>query len=250
LAAAPEWNEQQLEEALSRKPRPGAQARQAALPDFPAIRKQLQTHRNLTLQLLWEEYREGNAADGYSYSRFCELFHGWARRLDVVLRHDHRAGEKMLVDYAGAKIPMHDRQTGEVVYQAAIFVAVLGASSYTFAEATQSQELACWIGSHVRALEFLGGVPEAVIPDNVKTGVKHPCRYEPDLNPTYREMAERYGLAVLPARPYKPRDKAKVEAGVQVASAGLWRRCVTPGSSRWQTSTKPSSANISKQNLL
>src|SRR5208282_2969126 len=88
-----------------------------------------------------------------------------------------------------------------------LFVAVLGASSYTFAEATQSQELACWIGSHVRALEFLGGVPEAVIPDNVKTGVKHPCRYEPDLNPTYREMAEHYGLAVLPARPYKPRDK-------------------------------------------
>jgi transposase len=155
-----EWNEQQLEEALSRKPRPGAPARQAALPDFPAIRKQLQTHRNLTLQLLWEEYREGNAADGYSYSRFCELYHGWARRLDVVLRHDHRAGEKMFVDYAGAKIPMYDRQTGEVVYQAAIFVAVLGASSYTFAEATQSQELSCWIGSQVRALEFLGGVPE------------------------------------------------------------------------------------------
>jgi transposase len=88
------------------------------------------------------------------------LYHGWARRLDVVLRHDHRAGEKMFVDYAGAKIPMYDRQTGEVVYQAAIFVAVLGASSYTFAEATQSQELSCWIGSQVRALEFLGGVPE------------------------------------------------------------------------------------------
>ena len=105
----------------------------------------------------------------------------------------------------------------EAIYQASLFVAVLGASNYTFAEATQSQELACWIGSHVHALEFLGGVPKAVIPDNVKTGVKHPCRYEPDLNPTYREMAEHDGLAVLPARPYKPRDKAKVEAGVQVA---------------------------------
>ena len=146
---------------------------------------------------MWEEYREGNAADGYSYSRFCELYHGWARRLDVVMRHDHRAGEKLFVDYAGAKIPMHDRQTGEVVYQASIFVAVLGASSYTFAEATLSQELACWIGSHVRALEFLGGVPEAVIPDNVKTGVKHPCRYEPDLNPTYREMAAAVGVAAI-----------------------------------------------------
>jgi len=93
----------------------------------------------------------------------------------VVLRHDHRAGEKMFVDYAGDKIPIHDRQTGEVIYQASLFVAVLGASNYTFAEATQSQELACWIGSHVHALEFLGGVPETVIPDNVKTGVKHPC---------------------------------------------------------------------------
>jgi transposase len=145
------------------------------------------------------------------------LYHDWARTLDVVLRHEHRAGEKMFVDYAGDKIPIYDRKTGEILYQASIFVAVLGASNYTFAEATESQELSCWIGSHIRALEFMGGVPEAVIPDNVKTGVKQACRYEPDLNPTYREMAEHYGLAVLPARPYKPRDKAKVEAGVQIA---------------------------------
>src|SRR5450631_3780103 len=154
---SPEWNEQQLEQALSKKPRPSAKARQAAPPDFPAIRKQLQTHRNLTLQLLWEEYREGNP-EAYSYSRFCELYHDWARHLDVVLRHGHRAGEKLfvdllsimcrfIVDYAGDKIPIHDRQTGEVMYQASIFVAVLGASSYTglrqvntFAEATESQE--------------------------------------------------------------------------------------------------------------
>jgi transposase len=206
-----EWKEQQLEGALSRKPRPGAKTRQAAQPDFPAIRRQLQTHRNLTLQLLLEEYREGNPADGYSYSRFCELYHDWARTLDVVLRHDHCAGEEMFVDYAGDKIPIHDRQTGEIIYQASLFVAVLGASNYTFAEATQSQELACWIGSHVFALEFLGGVPEAVIPDNVKTGVKHPCRYEPDLNPTYREMAEHYGLAVswrVPTSPeIRPRSR-------------------------------------------
>jgi transposase len=145
------------------------------------------------------------------------LYRDWARTLDVVLRHEHRAGEKMFVDYAGDKIPIYDRKTGEILYQASIFVAVLGASNYTFAEATESQELSCWIGSHIRALEFMGGVPEAVIPDNVKTGVKQACRYEPDLNPTYREMAEHYGLAVLPARPYKPRDKAKVEAGVQIA---------------------------------
>jgi transposase len=212
----PGGNEQELETALSRKHRPSAKVRQAVPPDFSAVRKQLQTHRNLTLQLLWEEYREGNP-EGYSYSRFCELYHDWARTLDVVLRHEHRAGEKMFVDYAGDKIPIYDRKTGEILYQASIFVAVLGASNYTFAEATESQELSCWIGSHIRALEFMGGVPEAVIPDNVKTGVKQACRYEPDLNPTYREMAEHYGLAVLPARPYKPRDKAKVEAGVQIA---------------------------------
>jgi transposase len=212
----PEGSEKQLEEALCRKLRPSTRARQAPLPDFPAIREQLQTHRHLTLQLLWEEYREGHP-DGYGYSRLCELYQAWARKLDVVLRQEHRAGEKLFVDYAGHKIPIHERQTGEVLYQASIFVAVLGASNYTFIEATESQDLACWIGSHVRALEFIGGVPEAVIPDNVRTGIKQPCRYEPDLNPTYREMAEHYGLAVLPTRPYKPRDKAKVEAGVQIA---------------------------------
>jgi transposase len=191
----PGWNEQELEKALSQKPRLSAKVRQAVPPDISAVRKQLQTHRNLTLQLLWEEYREGNP-EGYSYSRFCELYRDWARTLDVVLRHEHRAGEKMFVDYAGDKIPIHDRKTGEVLYQASIFVAVLGASNYTFAEATESQELSCWIGSHIRALEFMGGVPEAVLPDNVKTGVKQACRYEPDLNPTYRERAEHYRESV------------------------------------------------------
>lgn len=211
-----EWNEKQLEDAIVKKLRPSAGVRQIALPDFAAIRKQLQTHRHLTLQLLWEEYSEASS-DGYRYSRFCELYHAWARKLGVVLRQEHRAGEKLFVDYAGHKIPIFDRQSGEVLYQASIFVAVLGVSNYTFIEATESKDLACWIGSHVHALEFIGGVPEAVVPDNVKTGIKRPCFYEPDLNPTYREMAEHYGLAVLPARPYKPRDKAKAEVGVQIA---------------------------------
>lgn len=135
----------------------------------------------------------------------------------MVLRQEYRAGEKLFIDYAGDKIPIYDPKTGEVDFQAPLFVAVLGASSYTFAEATRSQDLSCWIGSHIRALEFLGGVPEIAVPDNTKTGVKHPCRYEPELNATYRELAEHYGFAVIPARPYKPRDKAKAEAGVQVA---------------------------------
>jgi transposase len=211
-----EWDDRRLKETVSGKARPVEVWRKNEIPDFAAIRQQLQTHRNVTIQLAWEEYRE-QTRDGYSYSRFCELYRDWVRRLDVVLRHEHRAGEKMFVDYAGATIPIFDRRTGALDFSAALFVAVLGASSYTFVEATRSQELPCWIGSHIRALEFFGGAPEIVVPDNARTGVTHPCRYEPDLNPTYREMAEHYGLAVLPARPYKPRDKAKAEAAVQVA---------------------------------
>ena len=205
----PDWDERRLEEAVAGTPRPAAIRRKAATPDFAAIRRQLQTHRHLTLQLVWEEYRE-NHRDGYSYSRFCELYHDWARTLDVVLRQQYRGGEKLFVDYAGDKIPIYDPRSGEPDFEASLFVAVLGASSYTFVEATRSQDLSCWIGSHIHALEFIGGVPEIVIPDNTKTGVKHPCRYEPELNASYRELAEHYSFAVIPARPYKPRDKAYV----------------------------------------
>jgi transposase len=211
-----DWDDRRVHEALFGGDRAGPRWRKTVPPDFGAIRDQLQKHRNLTLQLLWEEYRE-QTPGGYSYSRLCELYRDWERHLDVVLRHEHRAGEKMFVDYAGSKIPVYDPHTGDVGFEASLFVAVLGASSYTFAEASRSQELPCWITSHIHALEFFGAVPEIVVPDNVKTGVKRPCRYEPDLNPSYREMAEHYGLAVVPARPYKPRDKAKAESAVQVA---------------------------------
>jgi transposase len=131
----------------------------------------------------------------------------------VVLRQDHQPGEKLFVDYAGDTVPIHNPQTGEVS-PASIFVAVLGASSYTFAEATASQTLPDWIGSHIRAFEFFGGLPRLVIPDNCRSGVSRACRYEPDLNRTYHEMATHYGVGVLPTRRRKPRDKAKVEAGV------------------------------------
>ena len=201
--------DRKLQDVLFGGTRPVPRWRKTAPPDFGVMRQQLQKHRNLTLQLLWEEYRE-DRPEGYSYSRFCELYRNWERHLDVVLRHEHRAGEKMFVDYAGDNIPVYDAQTGQVAFEASLFVAVLGASSYTFVEATKSQQLACWITSHVHALEFFGAAPEIVVPDNVKAGIKRPCRYEPDLNPTYREMAEYYGLAVVPARPYKARDKAYV----------------------------------------
>ena len=183
-------------------------------PDWPAVHDELRGNKHVTLQLLWQEHKQSNP-DGYSYSRFCELYQEWSAKLDVVLRQEHRAGEKLFVDYAGATVPIIDSKTGEV-QDAAIFVAVLGASNYTYAEATWNQGLPSWIGSHVRALEFFQGSTALVVPDNLKNAVTRPCRYEPDLNPTYQEMAAHYGMAVIPARVRKPRDKAKVEGGVQV----------------------------------
>ena len=200
------WDEARLEEALfGHSPRRLYETRRPT-PDFASLHQELQSHRHLTLQLLWEEYRQDHP-DGFGYSRFCELYHRWRRRLDVVLRHEHKAGEKLFVDYAGDTIPIHDPQGGPV-RQASLFVAVLGASNYTYAEATWSQGLEDWLGAHLRTFEFLGAVPKLVIPDNARTGVSRACRYEPDLNPAYQEMARHYGVGVLPARPYKPRDKA------------------------------------------
>ena len=168
----------------------------------------------MTLQLLWEEYKQEHPT-GYGHSRFSELYSAWARRLDLVLRQDHRAGEKMFVDHAGQTVPVIDRLTGDT-RDAYVFVAVLGASSYTYAEATWTRGLRDWISSHVHAFEFFQGCARLVVPDNWKSGVKQPCYYEPELNPTYNDLAVHYGVGILPARPYHARDKAKVEAGVQV----------------------------------
>ena len=184
-------------------------------PDFAYIHQQLQGHKHTTLQLLWEEYRAGHA-DGYGYSRFCHHYQRFKQERDLVLRQCHRPGEKLFVDWAGATMPLYDPATGQA-RPAQLFVAVLGASNYTYAEATLDQQMGSWIGAHVRALEFFGGCPELVVPDNTRTGVSRACRYEPDLNPTYQEMAMHYAIGVLPTRPRKPRDKAKVEVGVQIA---------------------------------
>ncbi len=207
-----DWDEARLLASVT-PPRQNAVARtQSPEPDYAAIRQELQTHKHVTLQLLWEEYRDHHP-DGYRYSRFCDLYRRWLRTQELVLRQEHRAGEKLFVDFAGDTIPVHDPQTG-VATAAEIFVAVLGASSYSYAEATWTQGLADWIGVHIRAFEFFGGVPEIVVPDNLKSGVTKACRYEPGVNRTYEEMATHYGVAVVPARPAKPRDKAKAEAGV------------------------------------
>jgi len=210
-----DWDEKRLEQLLfaTKRGRPTGPVDRPA-PDFAALQDELRKHPHLTLQLLWEEYR-AQQPGGYGYSRFCDLYRRWQETQDVVLRQEHRAGEKVFVDWAGAKIPLFPRETG-AAEAASLFVAVLGASNYTFAYATPNQDLPSWIEAHVRAFEFFEGVPQLVVPDNARTGVNRACRYEPDLNRTYHEMAQHYGVAVLPTRPYKPRDKAKVEVGVQV----------------------------------
>ena len=200
-------------ERLLFPPVPDLPAQERGIPDWAHIHGELK-HKGVTLFLLWQEYR-ANHPDGYQYSWFCEHYRAWQGKLDMVMRQDHRAGEKLFVDYAGQTVPIIDRATGEI-REAQIFVAVLGASNYTYAEATWSQSLPDWIGSHVRCLHFLGGVPELVVPDNLRSGVSKAHRYEPDTNPTYQDMASHYGVAVLPARVRKPRDKAKVEGGVLI----------------------------------
>lgn len=180
-------------------------------PDWPAVQRELR-RKGVTLDLLWQEYKSEHP-DGYQYSRFCEHYRVWAGRLSLSLRQTHAPGEKLFVDYAGPTVPVTDPMTGEI-RQAAIFVAVLGASNYTYCDATWSQTLPDWIGSHVRALEFFGGVTAMLVPDNLKSGVIKACYYDPELNPSYRDLAVHYATAVVPARPYRPKDKAKAEAGV------------------------------------
>jgi transposase len=203
-------DEEELEGLLF--PPPPDSPRQRPLPDWPAVHQEL-GRKGVTLGLLWQEYRAAHP-DGYQYSQFCDLYRRWANTLEPVLRQHYVAGERLFVDYCGQTVPVVDRRTGEV-REAQIFVAVLGASNYTFVEATWTQGLPDWIGSHRRCFEFLGGVPALIIPDNVKSGVTSPCFYDPDLNRTYQKLAEHYGAAVLPARVHRPRDKAKAETGVQ-----------------------------------
>ena len=193
-------------------PKHGPVTRQ--MPDMKYLYQELRK-KGVTLQLLWYEYKQSNP-DGYQYSQFCSHYRTWAKKLDVTLRQEHRAGEKMFVDYAGQTVPVINPCTGEVM-KAHVFIAVLGASNYTYAEASLAEELPSWITAHIHAFEFFQGVTEIIVPDNLKAGVTSPCRYEPDINPTYQDLAEHYGTTVIPARAGKPKDKAKVESAVLVA---------------------------------
>jgi len=190
-------------------------------PDWPVIHRELR-RAGVTLMLLWQEYR-AREPEGYGYSRFCEIYGQWEHRLSPTMRQVHPAGERLFVDYAGQTVELVDGRTGEV-RTAQVFVAVLGASSFTYAEASWTQTLPDWIGAHVRALAFFGGVPRQIVPDNLKAGVLKANWHEPGLNPTYQDFATHYGTAILPARPRRPRDKAKVEVGVQVVERWILAR--------------------------
>ena len=184
------------------------------LPDCAWIHEQ-RSKPGVTLQLLYHEYLEQHPY-GYQYTRFCDFYRDWLARRRLSMRQIHKAGEKMFLDFAGMQPTIVDPTTGEVT-RVELFVAVLGASSYTYAEAVVNQKLPSWIRAHVNALEYFGGSPKVYVPDNLKSAVSKACRYEPTVQRTYEEMARHYGAVVIPARPYKPKDKAKVEVAVQVA---------------------------------
>jgi transposase len=217
----PEITDAVLEQRLFTRAgvRPGLRRR--IEPDWASLAREAK-RPGVNLMVLWEEYRDVRP-DGYGYSRFCDLFREFERRLSPVMRQHHAAGDKVFVDYSGKKAPIVDPATG-VVREAEIFVAVLGASSFTYAEATWTQALPDWIGAHGRLFRYLGGVPRLVVPDNLKSGIHKASFYDPEINRSYGMMAAHYGVGVLPARPRKPRDKAKVEAGVRFAQTYILGR--------------------------
>ena len=207
-------SEQMDEMELERKLYPSSREASRPLPDFKDVHTE-RRRKGVTLQLLWEEYRALHP-DGYSYSQYCAHYKRFVGKVDVVMRQTHRGGDRMFVDYSGDGIDVTDPQTGEVT-ECPLFVAALGASSYTYAEVTENEQLEAWIQCHIHAYEYFGGVAAVTVPDQTRTAVSRPCYYEPEINPTYLEMARHYDTVIIPARPYKPRDKAKVETAVLVA---------------------------------
>lgn len=205
--------EGELESNLFSKKAQVRDSQKSDWPDFEQVHQELRRNKHVTLFLLWQEYKQ-NHPDGYSHTWFYARYQEWKKKLDLVMRQDHKAGEKLFVDYCDG-LSLGAPETGALV-QTQLFVAVWGASNYTYAEASLTQELPNWIMSQVRAFEFFDCVPHIEVPDNLKSAVTKACRYEPDLNPTYQALADHYGFAVIPARPSRPRDKAKAEVGVQI----------------------------------
>ena len=189
-------------------------ARHRPVPDWREVHRELRSKKHVTLRLLWLEWKQGHP-DGWGYSQFCAHYEAWLGAQDVVMRLSYPAGERMFVDFSGDKVPLTDAATGEVS-QAEVFVAVLGCSGLLYVEATADQGLPNWLMAHVHAFEAYGGVTVATTPDNLKSGVTKACYYDPEVNRSYSELADHYGTIILPTRTYRPRDKAAVEAGVQV----------------------------------
>jgi transposase len=187
--------------------------REVALPDCASIHIELKRHKHVTLQLVWDEYHAKHGALALRYSSFCERYRQWLKRLQRSMRQRHYAGEKLFVDYAGRTVPIYGA-TCEEAYRASIFVGALGASGYAYAEATRTASLPDWLGSHVRMLEFYGYAPTILVPDNPRVGVTKADRYEPELQRSYEEMAAHFSIAVIPARPFRPRDKPRAELTV------------------------------------
>jgi transposase len=221
---------------------PATGQRRFAEPNYSTVHQELK-RKGVTKQLLWQEYRQQYPEDGYSYAQFCHRYLKWLGRQQRSMRQIHRAGEKLFVDYCGPTMPVVNPDTGEV-RQAQVFVAAMGASNYTFACAHWSQKQEDWLDAHVQAFEFLGGVPEVVVPDNLKSAVRKTHRYEPDLNPAYQQLAAHYQTAIVPARPYKPKDKAKAEVAVQIVERWIMARL------RHQTFFTLASLNLAIQFLL
>jgi transposase len=216
-----EWTDELLEERLFARSGVKPGRRRHSEPDWATLMRELK-RPGVNLMVLWEEYRQSHP-EGYGYSRFCDLAREFQRRLSPVMRQHHVAGDKVFVDYSGKKISIVNPKTGEV-REAEIFVAVLGASNFTYSEATWTQTLPDWIEAHVRMFRFFGGVTRLVIPDNLKSGVHKASFYDPEINRSYGMMAAHYGVGILPARPYRPKDKAKVEAGVRFAQSYILGR--------------------------
>ena len=218
---APDLTDEALEQLLFPAPSRQLGARQYPEPDWAALVREMK-RPGVSLSILWEEY-DAVHPQGYRYSRFCELYRAFERRLSPTMRQTHVAGHKAFVDYSGKKVPIIDPLTGEV-RMAEIFVAVLGASHLTYAEATWTQTLPDWIAAHVRMFRFWGAAPRLLVPDNLKSGVNKASFYDPEVNRTYGKMATHYSVGILPTRPRKPKDKAAVEAGVRFAQSYILGR--------------------------
>lgn len=215
------WDDAELERRLHGEA--ASRPSKFVMPVCAAVHQELKRHRHVTLQLLWEEYRDEHGAAAYSYSEFCTHYRRWKRHAARSMRQRHIAGEKLFIDYAGTKVPIYGAHDETASY-ASVFVAVWGASNYTYAEATRTQTLPDWLGSHVRALTASGGAPAIFVPDNPRVGVTKADRYEPILQRSYEELARHYGAVVIPARPFRPRDKPKVEQGVLLVSRWVLAR--------------------------